>query len=705
MIGRKMTDSELVAIINAAREDTVNYSGEFMADQEKWLKGYKRDLYGDEVDGQSQVVTSDIQDVIESDMPSLVRIFLGTNEPLVFKALNKYVTQEERDEIDQKNAYCNYLIRHQDWSFRVLHGWMKEALIQDMAVVKYMMEDTTEPESLIYSGLSDNEIADLLDELNGEDVENIEITSKSINEEDIDTDDFEDIDTERFDIEIQIIRKKREFKVVGVPLESFLITRNSIDKNEADLVGDQMTKTKGQLLAEGYDYELVKSLPRSDGDSAKGRQNSQLEAIRHDQTGGTDYEDSINDWANHEVRLMDIYAKIDFDGDGIAERRHILLAGNRVLVNEPFNHVPYAINSAMLMPHSIVGISRANLVYPTQRVKTVVTRQMLDNIYRVNHPRHVVSNSIELDDMLSHDLDGIVRMTDNSDDVPQNHVMPLVTPYMGTATLEVIQYMDQSRAQATGSLLASQGLDADTLGKETATRFEGINDAAAAKVELIARVFAETGFRELYEGCLWMVAHYQDAEQEIEVLGKQVTFNPAKWKYSHKATASVGIGAGDTESMIANLQALYAVMQQLKAQGSPLVDDQKIYNVLDKIIKATGFGDVAEIINNPNIPEQMLQAQNEQLKALTQQLQLQLQQLKNPLSEAEQIKAQARLIEAQGKQSIEIEKLKEEIRQFNIKAAQENAKIRQSQKEHEDDLDLDLTKLELEHGKDLNGGF
>ena len=66
------------------------------------------------------------------------------------------------------------------------------------------------------------------------------------------------------------------------------------------------------------------------------------------------------------VQLSDLYVKIDYDGDGIAERRHILKSGNKILVNEYFNHVPYSIMSAVPMPHKAIGRSRAEITYETQ---------------------------------------------------------------------------------------------------------------------------------------------------------------------------------------------------------------------------------------------------------------------------------------------------------------------------------------------------
>ncbi|MCP3672832.1 MAG: hypothetical protein GY814_20900, partial [Gammaproteobacteria bacterium] len=218
-----------------------------------------------------------------------------------------------------------------------------------------------------------------------------------------------------------------------------------------------------------------------------------------------------------------------------------------------------------------------------------------------------------------------------------------------------MQYLDALRAQSTGINSASQGLDAEAIANESATRFQGTREDSKAKIELVARTFSETGFRKLYEGVAWMVSMFQDTESEIKVLGKQLTVNPKNWKYDHHVVSKIGHSAGDNEKMIASMQGILGIQQQLAVSGSPLVDQVKFYNVLEEITKGLGFKQTDKFFNNPEQPEQLLQAENEILKKLVEQLQQQAQE--NPLAEAEQVRAQAVLIQAQGKAQIEAAKI------------------------------------------------
>jgi hypothetical protein len=394
------------------------------------------------------------------------------------------------------------------------------------------------------------------------------------------------------------------------------------------------------------------------------------------------------------VEIKDIYVLVDYDNDGIAERRHIMISGNHIIVNEPFNHVPYALMSSYLVPHSLVGKSRVEVAYPVQKQKTALKRAINDNAFMVSNPRNVVHEAVDYDDLLTVRENGIIRI-DDPNILPQNAIYPLTVPYIGDRLLQVVQSVDQDRAQSLGTLLASQGLDADSIEKETATRFNGIRDDGQAKIELVARNYAETGFKDLYEGIIWLASNYQDAETEIRVLGKELSVNPQSWKYTHYTRAGVGLGAGDNERLIDAYQGLYALQTQLKQQGSLLVDDDKLYNTIKGILKGLGLHEQGKFINNPQEPNELLKAQNEQLNALVLQLQQQLQQVQNPLAEAEQVKQQAFLIKAKADAELKAAELAEKQRQFEAKMQAEKDK-------QINELAMKLTELEAKYNQQLN---
>lgn len=679
---RKMTDSEIIATLSQAKDDSVKYAGEFMEENERLLSAY----YGDKVgefkpnEGESSVVSNDIADVVEADMPSLARIFMGSGDILSFEALTD--DPKAQQEAEDKTKFANWVINSQDNAFKIQHDWLKDAEIQKMGVVKYFYDEEKSIDVVEYNGVDEFELLQIKNALDTPDVEKIDVVEQ------------EELAGETFNVKFKVTYNKKRIRIINVPTESFLISRNATSKDDAELVGDIIQKTRGELLADGFSRELIDRLPSTEKELDD---RSQLNSIRNNDQGGSFDSEQIAGWASQKVEIMDLYCRLDVDGDGIAEARHIMISGNTVLENEYFNHRPYAMLSAILMPHKAIGRSRAEVTYPTQLKKTALERGLMNNIYRSNQPRNLVHDSVNLDDMLTHRLDGIVRVEDPAI-TPANAVYPLLTPYTGDKTLQVIQYADQSRAQTTGSLMASQGLDADAIAKETATRFTGVEKQGSEKIELIARNYAETGFKDLFEGIVWTATRYQNTEVEFLVLGKAMKFNPSEWRYGHTLKTNVGLGAGNNEALVASLQGIYQIQQQLKMQGSVLADEQGVYNSLKRITDGLGLPRVDEFFNNPKEPDDLLKAQNEQLNAMVMQMQEQIQGMQNPLAESEQIKAQAGLIKAQSDAQMKVLEMQQEQKQFMAELAQERQKM-------EETLALKLTELELKYQKDIDGAM
>lgn len=691
----QMSDSELISLLSTAENDAAIYNGEFMAENTKYLKGYLAIKSGDFAApaDQSSVVSTDIADVVESDMPSLARIFLGSGDVVSF--VPNTDNDAEVQEAEEKTKYVNWIIRNQPDSFMLLHNWMKDAEIQKNGVVKYFIDEQKEVEEVEYTGVDSAELNAIVESLKGADVDRVKVKVEAVERS-------EENELDRtFDIKFRVTRTEKKVCIINVPPEVFLITKNAKSLDDAELVGDRVRKTRGELLAEGFDKKLIDQLASVDDEDHR---NGNLQSIRDHDQGGADVDNTINDWASQFVEISDLYVKIDFDGDGIAERRHVMISGNRILVNESFNHVPYASLSAILMPHKAIGRSRAEITYETQRQQTFNARAINDNIRAVAKPRHVVHPDVDLDDMLTIRDNGIIRMEDDTSQTAQGAIAALVVPYVGNEILQVIQYVDQKRAQTTGALMANQGLDADKLMRETATRFQGVQDEGAAKIELIARNYSETGFRKLYEGIAWLVSRFQDTQTEFRVLGKALTVNPKSWKYKHTIESKVGLGAGSNEQLIEARQGLYQIQQQLKATGSKIVDEEGIYNNLTSLTDGLGFSRSEKLFNNPAEPDELLKADNEELNTMVLQMQeamqAQAEQIRQlqAFTESKTIEAQAKLMVAKDTSIQKAAELTEKTRQFNVST-------RQDASQFQTNTAVKLTDIEVKNEVDVPGAL
>jgi hypothetical protein len=193
-----------------------------------------------------------------------------------------------------------------------------------------------------------------------------------------------------------------------------------------------------------------------------------------------------------------------------------------------------------------------------------------------------------------------------------------------------------------------------------------------------------------------LVSRYQDTKTEFRVLGKALTVNPKSWKYSHNIESNVGLGAGDNEKLVAARQGIYTIQQQLKMAGSQLVDESGIYANLTGLLDGVGINKSEGLFNNPEEPDELLKAENEQLNQMVLQQQEQLQAMQNPLAEAEQIKQEAFLVKAQSDAQIKVAQLQSDNEQFQ-------ATLLADAKKQNEDMAARLTELELKYNTDVPG--
>jgi hypothetical protein len=684
MTDQTKTENRLVTFINSEYTDSIQQSGTYESDNNTLFDRYNCDPYGDEEDGLSQLVSSDVADGVDSDLSALARVFLGNAPPVEFLPVNG--SKEAIEESKDVNALIQWVLCTSKNSYKVQVDWLKEILLQKSGYIEYGIKKVEKARTRKFEGLSEVDIARIQAELEQE---------KNVKKVTIKRDIEESLDGEAgqtFSIAATILEEKQEYFIQNIPWEDMRISRGVQTKDEANVFGKVFRKRRGDLVTEGQSVDDVRKLPLAGGDTDNAKSD------RFSDQGGEDIGNNL-EWQNEEVEGQDCYVLFDMDGDGVLERRHVVKFGNIVIENEPFDHIPYAGCSAIQMPHNIIGKSRGELSVTQQRINSVLTRNMMDNISDVNMGRYIVDDSnVNMEDLLNIRTRGTVRAKN-----PGASVMPEPVVYNGDKTLQVIQYMDSKHAQSTGQMQTNQALTSDQLNQETATRFDGVKEASLAKIELVARNIAELAYRDLYEGLAWFARHFQDSEIEAYLFGREMTFAPSSWQFDHRVVAKVGTGAGDDDKTIAALSAVLGAQQAEIESGSGLADSKKKYNVYREIVRASDLHGIENFFNDPGRPDEVILAENEQLKRAVQQLQTRIQE--NPLADAEKIRAEASLIVAQSKKSeadqkdrIKVAEMRQDMQQFLLT-------MRQKGDEFDQTIIKDLTEMELKYGQDVPGAI
>jgi hypothetical protein len=491
---------------------------------------------------------------------------------------------------EQASDYCNWVINNDNRGFEIMHNWFKDALILKNGVVKFYWDEKTDIETEEYADLNDEELTIILAD---PEVEIVEQDERTLGEDMVTPDGMMIPAPVLYDIKVKRTKTDGKVCIENVPPEEFLITSRAKSLEDADFVAHRSSMSVSDLVQMGHSRdEIEKYAGVSDVETSEER-TSRFEDLE----GGAPY-DSL-DPTMRDVLVTECYIRSDYDGDGVAEFRRVLTVGNgyHILENEECDQLPFAILSPILMPHRAIGRSVAELVMDVQLIKSTLMRQLLDNIYNTNNSRVVaVEGQVNLDDLLTNRPAGIIRTR------TAGAVQPLQVPDVSSSVFPALNYMDSVKEQRTGISKQSMGLDADSLQSTTATAVAAMQAASQGKIEMIARVFAETGVRALFRGILHLVTKYQNKEKIIRLRNQFVTMDPRQWDNMYDVQINVGLGTGQREQQLATLFQIAAKQEGIMATmgpNNPIVTPIQYRNTLSKIAELSGFKDASEFFQDP----------------------------------------------------------------------------------------------------------
>ena len=595
-----MDEQKLKVIVEAEIEDAIGYvETETVEQRTKAIKYYNRYEYGNEVDGRSKIVTGEVAEVVDGALPQLMRIFAGSDE------LGRFDPRMPGDEETAKQAteLCNYVFFNDNDGVIILHDWFKDALLQKNGIVKYWWEEAEDPTKEEYKGLNAEELTLLFAD---GDMELVSQETEEIAPATVDANGMMVPAVLSYNV---VIRKKKEVgKIViqNVPPEEFLIAKRDKKIKDARFVAHRTTKTRSDLVSLGYSKAIVDKLPAySDIVYTPER------VARFSQGEMPDETQSL-DFAMQEVEVFECYIRTDYDNDGIAELRKVTYAGDQILDNEEADHIPFASVCPIPMPHKFFGQSLADRAMDIQLIKSTITRQILDNLYLTNMPRvTALDGQVNLDDLLTAAPGGVVRVKS------QGAVTPMNVPATAAQSFPMLDYMDQVLQKRSGVTSTSQGIDPNILQNTTATAIAAMQQAGAGRIEMIARIFADTGVKDLFSGIFHLLLKYQDKPRTIRLRGKYVSIDPREWKNNYDVTVNVGLGTGSQDQKMAMAAMVMQKQEQiLSSQGfaNPLVSVGQYRNTLGKFIEAAGYKDSMEFFKEipPELDQMLSQPQPQQ---------------------------------------------------------------------------------------------
>lgn len=681
-----MDNNELCTLIDRLSKKSIGADDYVSAQREEAYEFYHGEAKGKlappEVDGRSGVVSKDLLETVEWAMPALMDVFASADDIIKFEPDSQ---EDERGAQDATN-YIGWLIhRKNEDGFITIHDAVKSALIARVSFGKCYVEDTQDYREERYNGLTEQQCQALATDPEIEIYERIEAGFVEV---------FPAPQgqppqrLQTFDVKARRASSVKQFRNVGVPPEEIRLSKDTRVINECDFIEHRREVTLSYLREQGYDEAEISNLESDDERDFGGEKQARHDYDDSDPTG-----DERPDPSQRLVWLSESYLKVDFDGDGRTEYRRVVKVRNIVFENDVVDDHPFWLMTPILMPYKVEGLGFYDLVEDLMRIKTILTRQTLDNVYLTNNPmKEVVEGGVvDIDEVMNPTIGQVVRVKQ------ANSVREIVTPFAAKAGMDMLQAYNQVRDTRTGVTEMNSALQAESL-SESNVGSQGVQammNNGAQRIRLIARVLAETGFKRMYYLMLKNVTQHQDKSQQVKINGRWLDIDPREWKNKYNMSVSVGVGTFGRQQQIANLQQVAQMQQGLMQFG--LAGPMNVYNVAKRVIEAMGYRDPDQFVSPPQMgpdgkPQTPPNPGQQQLQAKQQIQQMELQHTAQLKQMELQSKAQLEQQRMELQQQTDIVRQRAEAEQHQLKMQNEMqlAAVKQQQDQDRYAMELDF---------------
>lgn len=523
----------------------------------------------------SDVTASDFHDTVEWALPSLTKVFFGNEDICKLQGVN---SEQDEKAAQIHGELIKYQLERNNDGFLIFYDWIKNSLIDNLGIVKcyWEREQTVETKRLVVSGeqlmqmqmnpklniLSVEQIAPDILNIEYEEVTNI--TKNQPKLEVVPPSEF------RFSPEAKSLED------VGFVAHRKIVNLDYLRRREQEGVFQNIDKV---LEADGNEG----SIQRTDYETS-------LNPRAYDKINDSAVED-----AKKEFLLYECYIKTDVNNDGMLEDVIVTIVGKdhgtivrleeNTMGRHPFFTISPIRDTLRLFPKR--GIS--DLVSELQDLNTALLKQIIYNIATNNDKQAFVNIDTLVDPNEFIDGRKAVRVTGNPREAVQWSPIEPLQPQV----FQFLEYMNTMKENRTGITRYNQGMDANSLNK-TATGITQIMNASNQRLELIARIFAETGVKQLFRHMIKMNQMFITDEVSIRITDKPKPISPDDLEGTIDITVNVGVVAGSKQQQAQSMQLLLGMYPQLLQVG--LADPSHVAYAFGRLVESLGYKNVSDFI-------------------------------------------------------------------------------------------------------------
>lgn len=612
--------------------------------------------------GRSGFVMTTVRDSVLWILPSLLRIF-SSGDICEFQP----VDPDDEEGAEQETQYINWIYNKQNPGFLNTYSWFFDALVSKVGVLKAFWDESNKVTREEYFDLTEEQLISLASQ------DDVEITEHS-SKEDVSTDILgRQQVVVLHDITLEKTTKRGRARIVPVPPEEFAVSTdcNSVSCKGARYTRQKRIMSRQELRDLGVSDDQIDKLLKPGSTLSEEELARELYSDEHE-----------NQYDENSFEVIESYICVDFDGDKRDELRRILWSGAEVLKNEETDVNPFYAITPVIITHKFFGLSIADLLVDIQDLFSIIMRNVIESLILAVHPKKkVVEGLVHMEDQLESRMSGIERIR-GSDPANINAIQEQLTTFVGQQAFPMFEFLEKLQSQRSGVGELTQGLSAEQLSGTAVGAIAQATDMARMKIEMMARIFAETGFKELMLGIHKLVLQHQKQPRSFR-LGKDawVNVDPREWAERDDMEVVVGLGAGNKDQMLLHLDRIWQAQKDMIAGGglNVLVTPQNIYNTWEEVVENAGLRDPSRFFTNP-MNQQTPEQPDEQADAM------------KMAAQAEMEKARADQMKVQSDHALAVAELER-------KTMETQAKIQQMR----DDFEAKLTELELKYGTNVPG--
>jgi hypothetical protein len=562
-----------------------NEEGDVSKIREYNLNRYLGKYYGIEVDGKSKFTTREVLEAVEWAMPSIMKVFTSNERAVVFEPEN----QDDEVSAEQETDIANYFIQVENNGFSFMYNWSKDMLMFPNGYIKTYPEKVKKVTTKKLTGLTEFDLAQITENPNAE-ITEVEAETKFV-------EGFGQIQT--FDLTVKYTTEDTKICIDNLPPEEVLISDDwqHVILDGCPFVAHRVKKSVSELVQMGYDADDLYALGDTDDNTFNSEKTNRNFYEEENPDAGDEGEEQ---GASKRLWVHEISCLYDFDGDDIAERRRVVMIGDQIFENEEDEFFGMVSCASIIIPHKHICMSLVEAVSDLQLLSTVLTRQMLDNVYQMTDKRHFINEDAMLEDGETTDsyLDPESRLIPVRGD-PNGAVAPEVTSPITQELLAVIQNTKDQTKLRTG-VAPELSLDANTLRQSTAEAFQSALGEVNQRLDLLIRTIAEIGYSTLMKKIHYLIRHHINTRSSVKIRGEWVQFDPTTWKERTKTRVRVGLGHNSNQAEMQLRMELLSLQE--KALGQNLTDVGKIYNNIKRLVEVAGLGSANSYFIDPTKP-------------------------------------------------------------------------------------------------------